>query len=158
MAALEDDIGSADERGPPASAVGATGSPPPPVAATPPAAAASGAPTAVTEVGTDAGLLRSVNPPDAAVAEPLLTGIARLKAEQAQLRADRKRVSKELRNAEKRRTRLRKRARQLSDADLVAVLQMRETDSSARSSDGSSTAASSAASSPGLGPANAGGV
>ena len=58
--------------------------------------------------------------------EPLLSGIARLKAEQANLRAERKRVQKELKNAEKRRVRLRKRARQLSDQDLVAVLQMRE--------------------------------
>ena len=59
--------------------------------------------------------------------EPLLSGIAKLKEEQANLRAERKRVAKELKNAEKRRKRLRKRARQLSDQDLVAVLQMRET-------------------------------
>ena len=39
--------------------------------------------------------------------EPLLSGIARLKAEQANLRAERKRVAKELKNAEKRRKRLR---------------------------------------------------
>ena len=72
-------------------------------------------------------------------AEPLLTGIARLKAEQAALRAERKRVTKELKNAEKRRSRLKKRARQLSDGDLVAVLQMRE---SAASSTGAESASS----------------
>ena len=72
------------------------------------------------------------------------------------MRAERKRISKELKNAEKRRTRLRKRARQLSDANLVAVLQMRETDSSARSSEGPASAASSAAGTPTA--ANAGGV
>ena len=88
--------------------------------------------------------------------EPLLSGIARLKAEQTHLRAERKRVVKELKNAEKRRTRLRKRARQLSDADLIAVLQMRESttgESVAGNSTGvTGTAASSAASAP----ANAG--
>ena len=42
------------------------------------------------------------------------------------LRKERKRVQKELKKAEKRRTRLRKCARQLSDPDLVAVLHMRE--------------------------------
>ena len=42
------------------------------------------------------------------------------------MRADRKRVAKELRNASKRKTRLRKRARQLSNDDLVAVLVMRQ--------------------------------
>ena len=83
---------------------------------------------------------------DAAPAEPLLTGIARLKAEQAQLRADRKRVQKELKNAEKRRRRLKCRARQLSDADLVAVLQMRETASAQSAASGSTTAEGSAAS------------
>ena len=76
--------------------------------------------------------------------EPLLTGIARLKAEQAALRAERKRVQKELKNAEKRRVRLKKRARQLSDADLVAVLQMRETASSSGAASSGGAAASSA--------------
>ena len=42
------------------------------------------------------------------------------------MRADRKRVAKELRNASKRKTRLRKRARQLSNDDLLAVLVMRQ--------------------------------
>ena len=42
------------------------------------------------------------------------------------MRADRKRVAKELRNASKRKSRLRKRARQLSNDDLVAVLLMRK--------------------------------
>ena len=72
------------------------------------------------------------------------------------MRAERKRISKELKNAEKRRTRLRKRARQLSDANWVAVLQMRETDRSARSSEGPASVASSTAGTPTA--ANAGGV
>ena len=58
--------------------------------------------------------------------ESLGRSIDRLKEEQARLRADRKRVAKELRNASKRKTRLRKRARQLSNDDLLAVLVMRQ--------------------------------
>ena len=59
--------------------------------------------------------------------EPLLQKIQRLKTEQAEIRKNRRQVTRDLRNAEKRRTRLRKRARQLSDSDLRAVLQMRAT-------------------------------
>ena len=87
--------------------------------------------------------------------EPLLLGIARLKAEQAELRAHRKRISKDLKNAEKRRSRLKKRARQLSDGDLVAVLQMREAQSasSAAENPGSAAASSSSAASSSAGSA-----
>ena len=56
----------------------------------------------------------------------LLASIERLKQEQKELKAHRKRVCVELKNAEKRRKRLRQRARQLSDADLVQVLRMRQ--------------------------------
>ena len=55
----------------------------------------------------------------------ILGNIRALKEEQKTLRDQRKVVSKQLRNEEKRRMRLRKRARQLSDVDLVAVLKMR---------------------------------
>ncbi len=48
-----------------------------------------------------------------------------MREEQKNLRDQRQQVSKQLRNKEKRRMRLRKRARQLSDVDLVAVLIMR---------------------------------
>ncbi len=51
--------------------------------------------------------------------------IKALKEQQKNLKDERKRVSKILRNEEKRRMRLRKRARQLSDGDLVALLKMR---------------------------------
>ena len=60
-------------------------------------------------------------------AEPLSRSIERLQEEQARLRADRKQVAQELKNASKRKSRLRKRARQLSNDDLVAVLLMRQT-------------------------------
>ena len=48
-----------------------------------------------------------------------------LKEQQKNLRDERLKVGKQLRNEEKRRMRLRKRARQLSDGDLVALLKMR---------------------------------
>lgn len=51
--------------------------------------------------------------------------IDRLKAEQARLRADRKRVAKELKNASKRKSRLKRKARMLSNEDLLTVLLMR---------------------------------
>ena len=57
--------------------------------------------------------------------QELLHSIAGLKEEQAKLRAQKKKVTKDLRNAEKK-TRLQKKARQLSDKDLVTVLQMRK--------------------------------
>ena len=55
----------------------------------------------------------------------ILGHIKALKEQQKKLKDERKRVSKVLRNEEKRRMRLRKRARQLSDGDLVALLKMR---------------------------------
>jgi lipid II:glycine glycyltransferase (peptidoglycan interpeptide bridge formation enzyme) len=55
----------------------------------------------------------------------VLANIKALREQQALLRAERKRVSRWLRNEEKRKSRLRKRARQLSDADLLTVLRMR---------------------------------
>ena len=74
----------------------------------------------------------------------LLSGIARLKAEQKALRDERKRVSKELRNAEKKRQRLKRKAKELTDKDLLEVLELRAVTRSAKSS-----AASAAAPSPG---------
>ena len=55
----------------------------------------------------------------------ILGHIKALKEQQKNLKDERKRVSKVLRNEEKRRMRLCKRARQLSDGDLVALLKMR---------------------------------
>ena len=57
--------------------------------------------------------------------EQLGDAIARLKGEQDAVRDHRKRVTKELKNAQKRKQRLQKRAKQLSDTDLVSVLQLR---------------------------------
>ena len=55
----------------------------------------------------------------------LLPEIQRLKAEQAALRAKKQQVAKELKNAERKRSRLKKRAKLLSDSDLVAVMMLR---------------------------------
>jgi hypothetical protein len=56
---------------------------------------------------------------------PLLREIRQLRDQQKAMKAERKRIQQDLRNAEKRKTRLRKKARQLSDADLAAVISMR---------------------------------
>lgn len=58
--------------------------------------------------------------------ESLTARIARLKDEQAAMRASKKTLAKDLRNATRRASRLKKRARQLTDCDLVEVLKMRE--------------------------------
>ena len=58
--------------------------------------------------------------------------IARLQAEQKRVREERKRVAAELRNAQKRKQRLKHRARLLSNEDLMMVAAMRETDAVAR--------------------------
>ena len=64
--------------------------------------------------------------PAMAVGDPLLHQIANLKAAQKRLRDEKKMISKNLRNAERRKKRLRVRAKQLTDDDLVAVLRMRQ--------------------------------
>lgn len=56
----------------------------------------------------------------------LSTKIEELKAKQTAMLAERKRLTKDLRNAEKRRKRLKSNARRLSDEDLAEVLRMRE--------------------------------
>ena len=55
----------------------------------------------------------------------ILQNIARLKKEQADIRAQRAQVAKELKNAEKKRSRLKKKAKLLSDKDLLDVLHLR---------------------------------
>ena len=61
-------------------------------------------------------------------AEELLKSIARLKGEQSKLREGRNKVSKDLKKAEKRRSRLKKKAGQLSDRDLRTVIEMRRSE------------------------------
>ena len=72
--------------------------------------------------------------PCGAIGKSVSTEIAELKAEQAKLRAERAKVAKSLRNAEKRKQRLKTKAKALTDADLVTVLQMRKEKIAAKSS------------------------
>lgn len=58
--------------------------------------------------------------------ETLLESIKRLKDQQAAMKAAKVDVQRQLKNATKRRQRLKKQARQLTDKDLVEVLQMRK--------------------------------
>jgi hypothetical protein len=96
---------------------GGTSAPGTPRAGGHPAASSSASPGASPATATAAG---------AAIGDSeLLASIERLKTEQNALRSERKRVAKELKTMEKKKSRLKKRARQLSDADLLQVLMMR---------------------------------
>ena len=110
--------GTEADANPPAAAVAAVAAPGPPASAS----SSSGS------AGL-AALLAEV--PGPAGGEQLGDAIARLKREQDDVRANRKRVTKELKNAQKRKQRLKKRAKQLSDTDLVSVLQLRASEKAA---------------------------
>ena len=58
--------------------------------------------------------------------QSLHASIDRLKLEQHRLKTSKKQIVKELRNAERKRRRLRERARQLTDEDLLSVMVMRK--------------------------------
>ena len=58
--------------------------------------------------------------------------VDRLKKQQAELRAAKKRITAELRNATKTKSRLKKRAKLLTDADLLEVIQLRRDEKAAR--------------------------
>jgi hypothetical protein len=58
--------------------------------------------------------------------ESLLDAIKRLKEEQASMKIAKHDLQRQLKNACKRRQRLKKRARQLTDADLIEVIHMRQ--------------------------------
>ena len=81
--------------------------------------------TAAVAAPAGAAASGSVAAADGLRAEDILGCIRLLKEQQSQLRVARKAVTKQLRNQSKRVTRIRKRARLLSDADLVALLKMR---------------------------------
>ena len=75
-----------------------------------------------------------------------MTEILVLKAEQKRARDEKLKITKELRNAEKRRQRLKKRAKQLSDSDLLAVMTLRSAEQGMRKREaGEPTAAAAAA-------------
>jgi hypothetical protein len=104
---------------------------PPAATVAPVAAPGSAAPASSGSSGSAgfAALLADV--PGAVGGEQLGESIARLRHEQDAVRANRKRVTKELKNAQKRKQRLKKRAKQLSDTDLVSVLQLRASEKAA---------------------------
>ena len=86
-------------------------------------ATVAGSPAAVASAAGAAA--SSASQDDMNRAEDILGCIRMLKEQQNQLRVQRKAVTKNLRNQSKRVSRIRKRARLLSDADLVALLKMR---------------------------------
>ena len=92
--------------------------------ATPCAEGASPAP--VGQPGSSSDLLvASTDNEKGAKAKSIVDEIGALKQKQKEARDLKKQISKDLRNAEKRRQRLKKRARQLTDSDLVAVMTLR---------------------------------
>ena len=89
-------------------------------------ASATGAPVAepstlVQGLSEATGSISSALPGDA-----LSASISKLKKKQAELRNQKKELAKDLRNAERRKKRLRTHARQLTDEDLVQVLMLRK--------------------------------
>ena len=102
--------------------------------AAPPVAANLAAPATAAGAGANAAAVLA--PVDAAVllaaggetsgGSPLNKHILQLKDQQAALLASRKRLQKDLRNAERKKRRLRDRARQLTDDDLVSVQRFEE--------------------------------
>ena len=75
-------------------------------------------------------------------AAPLIDHIEELRAEQRRARAQRQEISRELRNAQRRKRRLEGRARQLSNDDLLTVLRMRDDTAAAAFSDAATPTAS----------------
>ena len=58
--------------------------------------------------------------------QSLLSDISSLKEQQKKLREAKRNLSRDLRNAERRRSRLKKKAKMLSDSDLLAVISLRK--------------------------------
>ena len=85
----------------------------------------------------------SAGPMETPACDNILGNIQKLKAQQRELKEERKKISAQLRNEEKRRSRLRKRARMLSDNDLVALIKMRNASTEASSAASTGTASSS---------------
>jgi hypothetical protein len=88
-------------------------------ASSPATAGGQAAPLGVAASATDALL-------DKLPEDPLKQKIAKLKEEQETLRKARKEVRKQMKNTKRQQTRLRHRARLMTDEDLVAVLLMRK--------------------------------
>lgn len=75
----------------------------------------------------DQGLIQATGTINDALPEDALSAsINAMKRKQAEMRKQKQELAKDLRNAERRKTRLRHRARQLTDEDLVQVLMLRK--------------------------------
>ena len=100
----------------------------PDIAATAAVAPPTGAPSSAVP-GDDGRPMtpRSAVPPsaDTTPSQPLNASIDRLKLEQHQLKTTKKQIFEDLRNAERKRKRLRERARQLTHEDLLSVMVVR---------------------------------
>ena len=94
--------------------------------APPGAPAAASTPIAIDGIVGDAPTLAAVATPASCAKASLMQQIDTLKNEQKAARDARKVLNKTLKNALRRKRRLQKKARQLSNEDLVAVLTMRE--------------------------------
>ena len=113
----------------------------------PPEVVAAEAAPAVPEQGS---VLDAVLPPLANIGKDVLkTQIDTLKAEQSSMKQRRMKLAKDLRNAERRRQRLKRKAKQLSDDDLLTVLRMRRGAIDATSTTAASSSSSSSSSSTG---------
>lgn len=92
------------------------------------------------------------------VESPLMKHIKALREEKNRLRDERAKIARDLKNAERKKMRLRHKARQLSETDLIAVLQMRAlAKASASATPSPASAASSSSSGSGNPSADAGG-
>lgn len=87
----------------------------------------SAAPAPATPGARDGTRAEAESPVKSAASAPTLTSrIDGLKAEQTALLQQKKRLAKDLRNAERKRRRLKQKAKTLSDEDLVQLLALRQ--------------------------------
>ena len=80
---------------------------------------------------------------DGSKRDDILGNIKKLKDQALQLKTQKAAVQKQLKNEEKRRRRLKQRAKQLSDQDLLALLKMRETSGPSEGDDAAAPSSSS---------------
>ena len=90
---------------------------------------------------TKAAIVDSL-PPD-----PIAAGLEELSTQQLKLRKERKDLARQVKHAKKKVKRLKLRARQLTDDDLVAVLMMRKSAAEAKAEPGAGNTSTSAATS-----------
>ena len=90
----------------------------------------SGAAPCATAAST--GAAREGSASAAPAPDDLRVQIGALKEQAMALKMEKTKVNKALRNAEKKRSRLKRKARELTDSDLMQVLKMRETENAER--------------------------